>query len=120
MFNTSQLHILVWLMSSSAHGATVLWDWTKENWGRIEASIPVNLRCMVLGAVLDGLGTKEQVSDVRAYFESRDSREYRQVLEQKLEAMEVRRRWAERDAEDLKAWLSSHGYLDRTGRIGGL
>lgn len=101
-------------MGSSTHGASVLWDWTKENWGRIETSIPVNLRCMVLGTVLDGLGTREQISDVRAYFEARDSKEYRQVLDQKLEGMEVRTCWAERDAEDVKTWLLSHGYLDRS------
>lgn len=98
-------------MGSSAHGAAVLWDWTKENWVRIETSIPVDLRCKVLGVVLDGLGTGEQISDVRTYFAARDSTEYQQVLEQKLEGMEVRRRWAERDAADVNAWLSSHGYL---------
>lgn len=89
----------------------MLWDWTKENWARIESSVPVDLRCKVLGVVLGGLGTEEQISDVRAYFAARDSKEYQQVLEQKLEGMEVRRRWAERDAADVHAWLSSHVYL---------
>lgn len=99
-------------MGSSVHGAAVLWDWTKKNWGRIETSIPVDLRCMILGIVLDGLSTKEQLHDVKAYFEYRDSKAYQQVLEQKSERMEVRRRWAERDAEDVKVWLLSHGYID--------
>lgn len=98
-------------MGSSAHGAAVLWDWTKEKWGRMETSIPVDLRCVILGVVLDGLSTEEQILDVKAYFASRDSKAYQQVLEQKLERMEVRRRWAERDAEDVKAWLASHGYM---------
>lgn len=97
---------------SSAYGAVVVWDWTKENWGLIETSLPVNLRCVILGAVLDGLSTGEQISDVRDYFEGRDSKEYHHVLKQKLEGMEVRRRWAERDAEDVKSWLSSQGYMD--------
>lgn len=89
----------------------MLWGWTKEHWDRIETSIPVDLQCTVLGVILDGLGTEEHLSDVKAYFAARDSKEYQQVLEQKLEGMEARRRWAERDAEDVKAWLSSHGYL---------
>lgn len=92
----------------------MLWDLTKENWVRIETSVPVDLRCKVLGVVLDGLGTGEQISDVRTYFAARDSKEYQQVLEQKLEGLEVRRRWAERDAADVNAWLSSHGYLGRS------
>lgn len=114
MSDPGQLHILVWLMGSSAHGAEALWKWTKENWLRIETSVPVDLRCKILGAVLDGLGTGGQISDVRAYFAARDSKEYQQVLEQRLEGMEVRRRWAERDAADVVAWLSSHAYLGRS------
>ncbi|KAI3399355.1 hypothetical protein diail_7082 [Diaporthe ilicicola] len=105
------LHILVWLIGSSGHGAVKLWGWMKENWGRLETSVPVDLRCVVLGVVLDGLSTGEQISDVRAYFKARDSKAYQQVLDQKLERMEVRRRWAERDTEDVMAWLSGHGYL---------
>lgn len=89
----------------------MLWDWTKENWERIETSVPVDLRRTILEVVLDGLSTEKQSCDVKAYFDSRDSKAYHQVLEQKLEQMEVRRRWAERDAEDVKAWLSSHQYL---------
>lgn len=84
----------------------------KENWARMETTIPADLRCMILGVVLDALSTEEQIVDVKAYFKSRDSSAYQQVLEQKVEGMEIRRCWAERDAEDVKAWLSSHGYLD--------
>lgn len=89
----------------------MLWEWTKENWERMETSIPVDLRCMILGVVLDGLSTEEHSCEVKAYFGSRNSEAYQQVPEQKLEPTEVRRRWAERDGEDIKAWLSSHTYL---------
>lgn len=89
----------------------MLWDWTKENWERMEKSVPVDLRRTILEVVLDGLSTDDQSCDVKAYFDARDSGAYQQALEQKLEQMEVRRCWAERDAEDVKAWLSSHQYL---------
>ncbi|KAJ0116359.1 hypothetical protein J7T55_007339 [Diaporthe amygdali] len=106
------------LMASSAHGAVQLWNWMKVNWGRVETSVPVDLRCVILGVVLDGLSTEEHIADVRAYFKARDSEAYHQVLEQRLERMEVRRSWAERDAEDVKAWLESHGYLHNSEQDG--
>lgn len=100
-------------MSSSPHGAVEIWKWTKANWDRVENSVPVDMQCTILGVVLDGLNTRDQVDDVKAYFANRDTKNYSQLLSQKLEKMEICRRWVEHDADDVKAWLENHGYLEK-------
>ena len=100
-------------MGSSAHGATELWRWAKLNWGKIEDALPAKMQAIILGLVLDGLNTESQIGDVRGFFAGRDTVAYNQALDQKLEGMEVRMRWAKRDIDDVKAWLEAHGYLDR-------
>lgn len=98
-------------MSSSPHGALEVWKWTKANWDKVENSVPVDIQCMTLGVVLDGLNTRDQVDDVKAYFATRDTKNYSQLLSQKLEKMEITRQWVENDADNVKSWLESHGYL---------
>lgn len=39
----AQIYLLLWLMGSSAHGATELWEWAKLNWGRVEESLPASM-----------------------------------------------------------------------------
>lgn len=48
---------------------------------------------------------------MRRYFAGKNTKNYKNVLDQKLESMEIRRRWAERDEDDVRAWLASHGFL---------
>ncbi|KAJ8124911.1 hypothetical protein O1611_g8729 [Lasiodiplodia mahajangana] len=106
------IFLLVWLVGSSEYGALELWGWFKRSWHRIEESIPVDLQALVLGVALDGLGTAEHLSDAKEFFACRDTKEYLKVLEQKLESLEVRARWAERDTENIKEWLTRHGYYE--------
>lgn len=103
-------------MGSSAHGATELWEWAKLNWGRVEERLPASMQALILGLVLEGLNTSSQLEDVKTYFAGRDTRQYDQALAQKLERMETRVRWAERDAGNVTAWLKTHGYLEERQR----
>ncbi|EAQ92906.1 hypothetical protein CHGG_01141 [Chaetomium globosum CBS 148.51] len=80
------IYLLLWLMGSSAHGTTELWEWAKLNWGRLE--------------------------DVKTYFSGCDTRQYEQALAQKLERIETRVRWAARDVGNVAPWLKTHGYLE--------
>ncbi len=108
-----QVYLLLWLVGSTAHGAAELWEWAKANWGKVEETFPSSMQGFILGLVLEGLGSRSQIDEVKAYFASRDTRGYNQVLNQKLEGMEVRRRWAERDVDDIKHWLELHNYMGR-------
>ncbi|KAG5809381.1 hypothetical protein H9Q74_002803 [Fusarium xylarioides] len=99
---------LTWLIRDTAHGAIELWEWTKQNWERIEKEVPVDITLEFLGLALEGLHTKDQIEDVRAFFGVRDTKI---AIEQNLEDMENRRSWAERDICDVRSWLESHGYL---------
>ncbi|KAF5250995.1 hypothetical protein FANTH_3859 [Fusarium anthophilum] len=102
---------LTWLAGGTAHGAIELWEWTKRNWERVEKDVPVDIASLFLGTALEGLHTKEQIEDVRAFFAARDTKGYQMVLDQNLEGMENRRSWAERDISDVRSWLEGHGYL---------
>ncbi|KAJ3566629.1 hypothetical protein NPX13_g7065 [Xylaria arbuscula] len=108
------LYLLLWLMNSSTHGVERLWKWTKTNWDRVEKAVPVDMQGMTLGVVLDGLSTKNQMADVEGYFAERNTENYQQLLAQKMELMDVRRLWAERDLEDLTSWLVNHGYMEQS------
>lgn len=102
---------LTWLAGGTAHGAIELWEWTKQNWERVEKEVPVDISSLFLGTALEGLHTKEQIQDVREFFARRDTRSYQMVLDQNLEGMENRRSWAERDISNVRSWLEGHGYL---------
>ncbi|KAI0099884.1 aminopeptidase 2 [Nemania sp. FL0031] len=105
------LHYLIWVMGSSEHGALELWGWFKQFWDRIQQSIPIDLQSLLLGVALDGLGTAEHLSDAKEFFARRDTKKYVKMLDQKLESLEIKVSWAERDTGDVKEWLTRHGYL---------
>jgi hypothetical protein len=73
--------------------------------------MPVDLQSMVLKVALEGLGTMDHISDVKDFFAHRDTKEYQKVLEQQLESLEIRVRWAERDRDDIRVWLTNRNYL---------
>ncbi|KAM0209035.1 hypothetical protein ACHAPA_010733 [Fusarium lateritium] len=102
---------LTWLAGSTTHGAIELWEWTKQNWTRVEKAVPVDIQSLFLGTALDGLHSKEQIDDVKRFFAERNTENYQMVLDQKLESMENLRSWAERDVSDVRSWLEAHGYL---------
>ncbi|KAF5566748.1 aminopeptidase 2 [Fusarium phyllophilum] len=102
---------LTWLAGGTAHGAIELWEWTKQNWERVEKEVPVDIASLFLGTALEGLHTQEQIEDVRAFFGGRDTKSYQMVLDQNLEGMESRKTWAERDISNVHSWLEGHGYL---------
>ena len=102
---------LTWLVGSTAHGAIELWEWTKQNWSRVEKDVTVDILSLFLGTALDGLHSEEQIRDVKTFFATRDTKNYQMVLSQKLEAMENRGSWAKRDLSDVRSWLKVHGYL---------
>lgn len=71
----------------------------------------VDVLCLVLGNILDGLHTNQQVKEVTDFFAARDTKEYCVSLQQRLESMKNGQLWAERDVHDVQTWLKTHGYL---------
>ncbi|KAF5656521.1 aminopeptidase 2 [Fusarium circinatum] len=106
--NNDDMFCLTWVAGNTAHGAVELWEWTKQNWERVEKEVPVDIAALFLGTALERLHTKDQIEDVRAFF---GGREEKIVVDQNLEYMENRRSWAERDISDVRSWLEGHGYL---------
>ncbi|CVL08346.1 uncharacterized protein FMAN_05128 [Fusarium mangiferae] len=102
---------LAWLAGGTTHGATGLWEWTKENWERVEKEVPVDIASLFLGTALEGLHTQEQIEDVKGFCAMRDTKLYQMVLDHNLEGMENRRSWAECDVSNVRSWLKSHGNL---------
>ncbi|CAG9953042.1 unnamed protein product [Clonostachys rosea f. rosea IK726] len=106
------IYYLTWLVGSTSHGATELWNWTKRNWDRVEKAVPIDSLSLILGTSLDGLHSEDQVQDVISFFSTRETKSYQMVLDQKLESMGIRCRWASRDLDDVRSWLIKHGYLE--------
>lgn len=102
---------MLWLVGATPAGATELWKWTKQNWDKIVEVVPSTLLSDTFKLLIQGLNTAEQIADVNAFFSERDTTAVDAMFSRKLEEMETTRRWVERDAEAVTAWLESHGYL---------
>ncbi|KAJ2904318.1 hypothetical protein MKZ38_008377 [Zalerion maritima] len=98
-------------LSLTSHGAITLWKWAEMNWDKIEEKAPVNILGKIVSIILVGLHTEKQEAEVREFFAARDTTKYRLALEEGLERMRNRKRWAERDLQNVTAWLEKHGYL---------
>jgi hypothetical protein len=78
----------------------------------VEKAVPIDSLSLILGTSLDGLHSEDQVQDVISFFSTRETKSYQMVLDQKLESMGIRCRWASRDLDDVRSWLIKHGYLE--------
>ena len=57
------------------------------------------------------LASDKDAQEVEAFFKTKDTKKFNMGLSQGLEGVRARAAWLERDREDVKQWLQSHGYL---------
>ncbi|GIJ82175.1 aminopeptidase 2 mitochondrial [Aspergillus pseudoviridinutans] len=94
------------------------WNWMKTNWDALYKRLPPGLG--MLGTVVQlctaSFCTEEQLKDVQAFFENKDTKGYDRAVEQSLDAIRAKVQWLKRDRADVESWLKSNGYL-RDGKL---
>ncbi|KAH8805318.1 aminopeptidase 2 [Xylogone sp. PMI_703] len=104
------------LKSLTGHrpGKEALWSWLKSDWERLKRIFRGGIKssAKIVHPIVLALGTKEQYDDVKAFFEGKDTSDFNSYLAQGLNALLAKIRWVERDRDDVKAWLESHGYFE--------
>ena len=99
-------------MGLTTHSSEMLWAWMKQNWSQINEKLGAGLAMMgiLVSSTIRGLGTPEHLQDVEAFFKSKDTSHVELGLAQGVEALKAKIKWAERDGEEVEAWLVSKGF----------
>lgn len=94
-------------------GIELLFGWMKTEWEQLYKLLPPGLS--MLGSVVQictsGFTTMDKYHEVEAFFKDKNTKGFDQGLAQSLETIKSKSNWVSRDAEDVKKWLKSNGYL---------
>ncbi|KAJ5287790.1 hypothetical protein N7478_003476 [Penicillium angulare] len=100
-------------LRNSAVGIQARWEWLQENWDGVYRRLPPSLG--MLGTVVQlttaAFGTEAQLNEVKAFFDSKDTKGYDRAVEQSLDAIRAKVNWVQRDNKDVESWLSKNQYL---------
>ncbi|KAH7054028.1 aminopeptidase [Linnemannia elongata] len=90
-----------------------LWDFIKENWDMLTKRY-VGSMALLGNIVKAGVGrftSEEMAQDCEKFFEGKNVNDISRPIAQSLEVIRSNAKWVARDAEDVREWLSSKGYL---------
>ncbi|KAF3082306.1 Aminopeptidase 2 mitochondrial [Orbilia oligospora] len=95
-------------------GITALWQWAKDSWDILEKKLPPGLGMLgsIVQIVTSSFTSEEQIADVEAFFNTRNTKGFDKGLAQALDSVKAKASWLKRDREDVKEWLKSEGYLN--------
>jgi aminopeptidase 2 len=65
----------------------------------------------VVQLVTNSFTSKEAVSEIEQFFKNKSTKGFDQGLAQSLDNVRAKANWIERDAQDVRAWLSERGFL---------
>lgn len=107
-----QIYLAIWLLYTSVAGTRGLWDWATKNWDRIVSSQSNNCLSLILGLLLGGFSTDEQIATADAFFSGKDTEKYKQTLTREMEKLRVRNTWVKRDSCQIIQWLEDNHYVN--------
>ncbi len=98
---------------SSRTGADAAWQHFLNNWDQYYERFPPALSMLknLVKYFCENMGTPEQLSKFKAFFESKDTRGIDSSVRQVIDSVQAKLSWVERDSEDVVAWLKSNGYM---------
>ncbi|KAJ5701755.1 hypothetical protein N7488_009303 [Penicillium malachiteum] len=100
-------------LRNSVVGIQARWTWLQENWDVVYQRLPPSLG--MLGTVVQlttaSFCTQAQLDEVKAFFDSKDTKGYDRAVEQSLDAIRAKVSWVGRDNKDVKSWLDQNKYL---------
>ncbi|KAJ5633658.1 hypothetical protein N7528_001500 [Penicillium herquei] len=100
-------------LRTSVVGIQARWTWLQENWDVVYQRLPPSLG--MLGTVVQlttaSFCTQAQLDEVKAFFDSKDTKGYDRAVEQSLDAIRAKVSWVGRDNKDVESWLDQNKYL---------
>ncbi|KAF9907526.1 Aminopeptidase 2 mitochondrial [Linnemannia zychae] len=100
-------------LSRNTTSRHALWDFIKENWDMLTKRY-VGSMALLGNIVKAGVGrftSEEMAKDCEKFFEGKKVDDISRPIAQSLEVIRSNAKWVARDAEDVREWLSSKGYL---------
>eukprot|EP01129_Flabellula_baltica_P009755 TRINITY_DN4040_c0_g1_i2.p1 TRINITY_DN4040_c0_g1~~TRINITY_DN4040_c0_g1_i2.p1 ORF type:complete len:857 (-),score=233.95 TRINITY_DN4040_c0_g1_i2:36-2606(-) len=105
---SQDLFYLLNACASTDKGRALTWNWVKENWTRLGKILG---GAFLLGRVVtystQDFTTRERAEEVRAFFADKMAPGIERTVEQSIESILSNASFIEREADNLKAWLSS-------------
>lgn len=98
---------------SSRTGADAAWKHFLANWDTFYERFPPGLSMLknLVKFFCEGMGTPEQLSQFKAFFEGKDIRGVDNSVRQVIDSVQAKLSWVERDSDDVVAWLKGNGYM---------
>jgi aminopeptidase 2 len=109
----SESAVILQPLMTHEHGLASLWSVLKSEIWKAIPGLTLETLWPIFREVLSAFTTEKQEEDVRSFFEGKDTKAFGIKLEQGLEEIAARRRWVERDREDMLAWFKRNGYFVR-------
>lgn len=97
-------------LGSHSNGITALWHWFMKNWPIVKERLSSGLVILpsVIRLCTKGLATDEQLHQAESFFKKIDTKGIDKALRQSLDGIRIKRRWVERDADDMYQWLQNY------------
>jgi aminopeptidase 2 len=108
---------LTWIrLRTHPEGIHALWTFAQENWDTLVKKLPPGLSMLgsVVQIVTNNFSSFEAVDQVEAFFRGKSTKGFDQGLAQSLDSVRAKAAWVERDAGEVKAWLSERGFVGKT------
>ncbi|KAI1317204.1 Aminopeptidase 2 mitochondrial [Mortierella claussenii] len=100
-------------LSRNPHARHELWEYIKTNWEMLSNRY-VGSMALLGNIVKSGVGrftSEEMAKDCEAFFEGKKVDDISRPIAQSLEVIRSNAKWVARDADDVRQWLTSKGYL---------
>ncbi|KAG0299845.1 Aminopeptidase 2 mitochondrial [Dissophora globulifera] len=91
----------------------VLWEYIKANWEMLSKRYDGSM-ALLGNIVKSGVGrfaSEEMAKDCEAFFEGKNVNDISRPIAQSLEVIRSNAKWVTREADDVREWLVSKGYL---------
>ena len=94
-------------------GIRALWSFAKDNWDTLVKKLPPGLTMLgtVVQLVTNSFTSKEAVNEIEQFYKNKSTKGFDQGLAQSLDNVRAKANWIERDAQDVRSWLSERGFL---------
>ncbi|KAG0375070.1 Aminopeptidase 2 mitochondrial [Mortierella sp. AD032] len=100
-------------LSRNTTSRHALWDFIKENWDMLTKRYEGSMALLgnIVKAGVGRFTSEEMAKDCEKFFEGKKVNDISRPIAQSLEVIRSNAKWVARDAEDVREWLSSKGYL---------
>jgi aminopeptidase N len=109
---SADMHVLAGSLSSNIVGRPLQWDFVKNNWDAIVSKIgnPIVVDRFV-NVSLSRFTDEAVVAEIDGFFADKDTSAFNRTLQTVKDKIRGRAAYKKRDADVLKEWLSTHGYI---------